>query len=161
MLPNSSTIWSIATASSARSSWARVRNEGRPLTAPSGFDECLELTLVTEDGVRGGVLSDLGVSPEVVRDRERYSCTTLGGASLRIAAASWLMASSVVCCLVVGENGDGCSVVEVFSLGGFCDDCLLRYRSRTASACLSGCIFGFGQFRRVQSRSVTIGTRFR
>ena len=144
MLPNSSAIRSITTSSSARSSWARVRIEGRLLIAPSEFDECLELTLVTEDDV----LSDLGVSPEVVRDRERYSCTTLGGASLRIAAASWLMASSVVCCLVVGENGDGFSVVEVFSLGGFCDDCLRRYRLRIASACLSGCIFGVGQFCR-------------
>ena len=54
----------------------------------------------------------------------------------------------------VGDNGvrevvgTGGSVAGMFSLGGFDDDCRRRYRSRIASACLSGCIFGVGRFRR-------------
>ena len=144
MLPNSLAIQSIITISYVRSSWASIRNDGCLGTELSSFNECHELTHVTDDGIRGDGLSDLGVSPEVVQDRERYSCTTLGGASLWIAAASWLMASSVICCLVVGENGDVVSVVGTFSLGGPDDDCRRRYRSQIASACLSGCIFSVG-----------------
>ena len=58
------------------------------MAAPSSFAECRELTHVTEDGIRGDGLSDLGVSPEVVWDLERYSRTTVGGVSFQITAAS-------------------------------------------------------------------------
>ena len=79
----------MAIVSSACSSCAKVRSEGHLLTVPpSSFDECCEFTRVTEDDVRGVNLSDLGVSPEVVRGLERYSCMAIGGASFRITAAS-------------------------------------------------------------------------
>ena len=46
----------------------------------------------------------------------------------------------------MGENGDGVSVAEMFSHGGFDDVCHRWCLSRIASACLSGCISVFVGF---------------
>ena len=54
----------------------------------------------------------------------------------------------------------GASAAGMFSLGVIDDDCHHQYHLQMASACLSGCIFSVGRFRRVWLQSVTIGVQF-